>query len=66
MMPQAVGAEARWRVTFSVDDADGAAAAAVQLGGRALMAPEDMGVVRVAVLADPQGADFTVSQFVAG
>jgi predicted enzyme related to lactoylglutathione lyase len=66
MMPQAAAAEARWRVTFSVDDADGAAAAAVALGGRVVLAPEDMGVVRVAVLADPQGADFTVSQFRSG
>lgn len=66
MMPQAEGAEPRWRVTFSVGDADAVAARAEELGGRVLMAPEDMGVVRLAAIADPQGAELTVSQFRGG
>jgi predicted enzyme related to lactoylglutathione lyase len=47
-----------WRVTFWVDDADRAAATAQELGGRVLLAPMDIPVGRLTVLADPQGAFF--------
>jgi len=52
-----------WHVTFSVDDADATAARAAELGGEVALPPTDMPWVRLAVLRDPQGAEFTVSQF---
>jgi predicted enzyme related to lactoylglutathione lyase len=41
-------------------------ARATQLGGSILAAPEDTGPLREAVLADPAGATFSVSQLTAG
>ncbi len=58
------GTPASWSVTFSVDDADAAAAKAAKLGGKVVVAPFDAPFVRTAVLEDPQGARFTVSKFV--
>jgi predicted enzyme related to lactoylglutathione lyase len=60
------GEQPHWHVTFAVDDADAAAAAATELGGSVLAAPHDAPYVRMTVLADPQGTPFTASQFVAG
>ncbi len=54
---------AHWNVTFTVDDADLVAARAEALGGAVPVEPFDAGVVRMAVLRDPQGATFTVSRF---
>lgn len=54
---------ARWGVTFATEDADATAAKAAELGGTVLAAPFDAPWVRMAVLADPQGATFTASQF---
>lgn len=59
------GAPAHWGVTFAVDDADAIAARARELGGSVLSEPQDAPWVRFAVLADPAGASFTASQFVA-
>ncbi|TAM90360.1 MAG: VOC family protein [Jatrophihabitans sp.] len=59
------GAPAHWSVTFAVDDADAIAARAVRLGGAVLAPPRDEPWQRVAVLADPAGASFGISQFVA-
>jgi predicted enzyme related to lactoylglutathione lyase len=53
-----------WGVTFAVEDADAIAAKAAELGGTVLVAPFDAPWVRMAVIADPQGAIFTASQFV--
>ena len=53
-----------WGVTFAVDDADAAAEKAKELGGKVLLPPMDAPWVRMTVLADPQGATFTASQFV--
>lgn len=53
-----------WSVDFWVHDADGTAARAAELGGRAVMGPYDAPPFRQAVLADPQGATFAVSQLV--
>ncbi|HEU4979346.1 MAG TPA: VOC family protein [Solirubrobacteraceae bacterium] len=53
-----------WGVTFAVDDADAIAARATELGGRVLAEPFDAPWVRMAVIADPQGATFTASKFV--
>jgi predicted enzyme related to lactoylglutathione lyase len=57
-------APAYWGVTFSVDDADGCAARASELGGRVLAGPFDAPWVRMAVLQDPHGVSFVASQFV--
>ncbi|MGH2909856.1 MAG: VOC family protein [Solirubrobacteraceae bacterium] len=57
-------APARWEVTFAVDDADGAVERTTALGGTVLAGPFDAPYVRMAVIADPQGATFVASQFV--
>ena len=55
---------ANWSVTFAVDDADGIAERAVELGGKVLAGPFDAPWVRTAILSDPQGAAFIASKFV--
>lgn len=55
---------AHWSVTFGVDDADAIAEKAAQLGAHVVVPPFDAPWVRMAVIADPQGATFTASQFV--
>jgi hypothetical protein len=54
---------AHWSVTFAVDDADATAAKATELGGKLVVPPFDAPWVRMAVIADPQGATFIASQF---
>lgn len=61
---EAADGQARWGVTFAVDDADAIAARAQELGGRVLSGPFDGPWVRLAVIADPQGATFTAGKFV--
>jgi hypothetical protein len=56
------GEAAHWRADFWIADADAAAARATQLGGSIVAGPEDAGPFREAVLADPAGATFSVSQ----
>jgi uncharacterized protein len=56
---------AHWSVTFAVDDADGAAAKAGELGGSVVAGPFDAPWTRMAVINDPHGATFVASQFVA-
>jgi predicted enzyme related to lactoylglutathione lyase len=56
---------AHWSVTFAVDDADGIAQRAVELGGKVLAGPLDAPWVRMAIISDPQGATFIASKFVA-
>ena len=53
-----------WSVDFWVDDADATAEEAAQQGGSVLAPPYDVpGVgLRQAVLADPQGATFSVTR----
>jgi len=55
---------AHWSVTFGVDDVDAAAKKASQLGGEVVAGPVDVPWSRTAVIKDPQGAEFIVSQFV--
>lgn len=55
-----------WRVDFWVHDADGTAEEASKLGGRLVVAPFDIPGFRQAVLADPQGAVFSVSELKRG
>lgn len=52
-----------WHVTFAVADAEASAARAAELGGEVAVPPTEMPWVKLAVLRDPQGAAFTVSQF---
>ena len=59
------GEAAHWRVDFWIADADAAAARATRLGGSVVAGPEDAGPFREAVLADPAGATFSVSQLTA-
>ena len=56
---------AHWSVTFATDDADATAAKAAELGGKVVVPPLDAPWVRMAVIADPGGATFIASQFVA-
>ena|SRR5436190_358123 len=51
-----------WAVDFWIDDADAAAEKAPELGGRVVEAPFDAPGFRRAVLADPEGAPFSVNQ----
>jgi hypothetical protein len=53
-----------WNVTFAVDDANAIAERASELGGQVVVAPMDVPWARITVIADPQGATFTASQFV--
>ncbi len=55
---------AHWSVTFAVNDADDAVAKARELGGKVISTPTDAPWSRMALLEDPQGATFFVSQFV--
>jgi uncharacterized protein len=55
---------AHWGLTFAVDDADEIAAKATELGATVLVPPFDAPWVRMAVIADPQGATFVASKFV--
>jgi predicted enzyme related to lactoylglutathione lyase len=55
---------AHWTVTFAVDDADATADRAAELGGQVIAPPFDAPWVRMAVIADPQGATFIASKFV--
>ncbi|MDO9396831.1 MAG: VOC family protein [Herbiconiux sp.] len=59
----ASGSSARWSTYVAVDDADTAAAAVTSAGGGILQAPQDAGPGgRMAVCADPQGAEFRLWQ----
>jgi len=51
-----------WSVDFWVADADATAARAAELGGAVVVPPFDTTVGRTGVVADPQGAMFTVSK----
>jgi uncharacterized protein len=55
---------AHWSVTFAADNADTTARQASELGGQVVAGPFDAPWVRMAVIADPQGATFIASQFV--
>ncbi len=56
---------AHWSVTFATDDADATAEKAAELGGKVIVPPFDAPWVRTTVIADPQGATFIASKFVA-
>src|SRR5215471_18215678 len=54
------GTAPHWLPYFTVGDADDAARHAGQAGGRTLVPPTGTRAARIAVIADPQGATFTV------
>ena len=62
VVPVAPGAEPGWHVTFTVAERDAAADSVVRLGG-SVVRTGDNDWTRTAVVRDPQGAVFTVSQF---
>lgn len=62
MMAPPDGAAPHWAVDFWTDDAEVAARRAAELGGAVLAPPYEIPGFRQAVLADPHGAAFTVSQ----
>ncbi len=55
----------RWSVTFAVAGTDAVVQQAEKLGGTVVSPPTDRGggIVRVATIRDPQGAELTVSTF---
>jgi predicted enzyme related to lactoylglutathione lyase len=53
---------AQWAVDFWVADADAAAATTERGGGSVLEPPAEAGPFRRAIVADPEGASFSVSQ----
>jgi predicted enzyme related to lactoylglutathione lyase len=65
MLPLDDDAPPHWSVDFWIDDADAAAAKAPSLGGKVVVPPYDSPGFRSAVLADPQGAVFSVSKLIA-
>jgi uncharacterized protein len=52
---------AHWGINFWDHDVDATAAKAVELGGSAVAPPFDTPMSRMAVLADPHGATFSIS-----
>ncbi len=54
------GAPPHWMLFFMNADVDAAAAKTKELGGQELMPPTSMGPARLAVLADAQGAAFSI------
>jgi uncharacterized protein len=65
MAPLADGAQPHWSVDFWIDDVERAVAAATGHGGAVVAPPYPLPPFRQAVLADPNGAAFSVSQLVA-
>jgi predicted enzyme related to lactoylglutathione lyase len=62
MPPQMAGVPNHWQVYFAVADADAAAAKIKQLGGSVMVEPFDTPIGKMAVVADPQGAVFSLFQ----
>ena len=54
------GPPPHWLVYFAVDDLDASLAKVSELGGATHAGPIDIGIARIAVVADPQGAMFAL------
>ena len=65
-MPSDVPAEApsQWATYFTVADCAAAQDRCRELGGQVLLPTMEVGRMRFAVLADPQGATFDVIEFI--
>jgi uncharacterized protein len=66
MVPEEGGARPVWAVDFWISDADAAVRTAREHGGQVLEDVHDAPPFRRAVLSDPGGASFSVSQLVSG
>lgn len=62
MEPPMPGMPAHWMVYFGTADVDGDTAKVTEMGGSVLAPPFDIPVGRMAVVADPQGAIFSMIQ----
>ena len=62
--PLSNGTSPHWDITFGVEDADASVARASELKAEVVVEPFDAPWVRAAVLRDPDGVAFTVSQFI--
>jgi uncharacterized protein len=60
--PMMEGVPNHWHVYFAVTDADATAAKIGELGGSVMVAPFDTPIGKMAVVADPQGAVFSLFQ----
>jgi len=54
--PMPPGAPPFWLVYFATDDLDGTLSKAGELGGTVLMPATDIGIAKIAIVQDPQGA----------
>jgi uncharacterized protein len=54
------GMPPNWLVYFGTEDTDAALAKVQELGGSVLAGPIDIGIAKIAVVADPQGAVFAL------
>lgn len=62
MPPQMPGIPPHWSIYFGAADVDATAAKVAELGGTVFVEPFDIPVGRMAVVADPQGAMFSLFQ----
>ena len=60
MRPSGENEPTYWLVYFGTDDIDASLAKATELGGTTLMGPMDIGMGKIGVLTDPQGAVFAL------
>ena len=58
--PGSDGEPPHWLAYFAVDDIDGALSTVGRLGGTTLFGPQDIGIAKIAAVADPQGAVFAL------
>ncbi|HWH12004.1 MAG TPA: VOC family protein [Solirubrobacteraceae bacterium] len=56
----APGVPPHWLVYFATEEIDAGVAKAEQLGATKLFGPQDIGIAKFAVIADPQGATFAL------
>jgi predicted enzyme related to lactoylglutathione lyase len=54
------GVPPHWLVYFAVDDVDSGLSKAGELGGETLLGNTDIGIARIAIVKDPQGAAFAL------
>jgi predicted enzyme related to lactoylglutathione lyase len=54
------GMPPNWLVYFAVEDIDAGVAKVGELGGQTMMGPIDIGIAKIAIVRDPQGAVFAM------
>jgi uncharacterized protein len=54
------GMPSNWLVYFAVEDIDAGVAKVGELGGGTMMGPMDIGIAKIAIVQDPQGAAFAL------